>query len=111
VKAQRVRTLIARDFEAAFAKVDVVLSATSPTCAWKLGEKLEDPLAMYLMDVLTLPTNLAGLPGISVPAAKSSGGLPIGAQLLGRPFDEVTVLRVARALERERQLTDWRPSV
>ncbi|MBL8916192.1 MAG: Asp-tRNA(Asn)/Glu-tRNA(Gln) amidotransferase subunit GatA [Archangium sp.] len=111
VKAQRVRTLIARDFEAVFQKVDVVLSAASPACAWKLGEKLEDPLAMYLMDVLTLPTNLAGLPGISVPTAKSSAGLPIGAQLLGRPFDEVTVLRAARALERERSLSDWRPNV
>jgi aspartyl-tRNA(Asn)/glutamyl-tRNA(Gln) amidotransferase subunit A len=87
----------------------VVLSAASPTCAWKLGEKLEDPLAMYLMDVLTLPTNLAGLPGLSVPTAKSSAGLPIGAQFLGKPFDEATVLRVARALERERDCTEWRP--
>jgi aspartyl-tRNA(Asn)/glutamyl-tRNA(Gln) amidotransferase subunit A len=111
VKAQRVRTLIARDFEAAFQRVDVVLSAASPVCPWRLGEKLDDPLAMYLMDVLTLPTNLAGLPGISVPTAKSSNGLPIGAQLVGRPFDEVTVLRAARALERERTVSAWRPGV
>lgn len=109
VKAQRVRTLIRRDFDTAFGACDVVLSAASPTCAWKLGEKLEDPLAMYLMDVLTLPTNLAGLPGLSVPTARSSAGLPIGAQFLGRPFDEATLLRVARALERERDCTEWRP--
>ena len=110
VKAQKVRTLIRRDFEQAFASVDVVLSAASPTCAWKLGEKLDDPLSMYLMDVLTLPCNLAGLPGLSVPVARSSAGLPIGAQLLGRPFDEATLLRTARALERERDLWTWRPA-
>jgi aspartyl-tRNA(Asn)/glutamyl-tRNA(Gln) amidotransferase subunit A len=110
VKAQQVRTLIRRDFDEAFASVDVVLSAATPTCAWKLGEKLDDPLSMYLMDVLTLPCNLAGLPGLSVPVAKSSGGLPIGAQLLGKPFDEATVLRVARALERERDLVNWSPA-
>ncbi|MDP2273147.1 MAG: Asp-tRNA(Asn)/Glu-tRNA(Gln) amidotransferase subunit GatA [Archangium sp.] len=110
VKAQRVRTLIRRDFEEAFRDVDVILSAASPTCAWPLGEKLDDPLAMYLMDVLTLPCNLAGLPGLSVPTAKSSKGLPIGAQFLGRPFDEVTILRAARALERERDLCTWSPN-
>ncbi len=110
VKAQRVRTLIRRDFDEAFASVDVILSATSPTCAWPLGEKIDDPLAMYLMDVLTLPCSLAGLPGLSVPAAKSSKGLPIGAQLIGRPFDEATILRAARALERERDLVSWIPT-
>ena len=109
VKAQKVRTLIRRDFEQAFADVDVVLSAASPTCAWPLGEKLDDPLAMYLMDVLTLPTNLAGLPALSVPAAQSSARLPIGAQLIGKPFDETTILRAARTLERERTLVDWKP--
>ena len=111
VKAQQVRTVIRRDFDEAFADVDVVLSAASPTCAWLLGEKLDDPLAMYLMDVLTLPTNLAGLPGLSVPTAKSSGGLPIGAQLIGKPFDEATLLRAARALERERTLDAWSPAL
>ncbi|MGV3624092.1 MAG: Asp-tRNA(Asn)/Glu-tRNA(Gln) amidotransferase subunit GatA [Archangium sp.] len=111
VKAQQVRTLIRRDFESAFADVDVILSAASPTCAWKLGEKQNDPLAMYLMDVLTLPCNLAGLPGLSVPAAKSSAGLPIGAQLIGRAFDEVTLLRTARVIEASRLLVDWRPSL
>ncbi len=110
VKAQRVRTLIRRDFEDAFKDVDVILSAASPTCAWPLGEKLDDPLAMYLMDVLTLPCNLAGIPGISVPTAKSSKGLPIGAQFLGRSFDEVTILKAARALERERDLSTWSPT-
>ena len=110
VKAQRVRTLIRRDFDEAFRDVDVILSPATPTCAWPLGEKLDDPLAMYLMDVLTLPCNLAGLPGLSVPTAKSSGGLPIGAQFLGRPFDEVTILKAARALERERSLSTWSPS-
>ena len=109
VKAQRVRTLIRRDFDEAFREVDVILSPATPTCAWPLGEKLDDPLAMYLMDVLTLPCNLAGLPGLSVPTAKSSGGLPIGAQLRGKPFDEVTILRAARALERERSLSAWSP--
>ena len=110
VKAQRVRTLIRRDFDEVFREVDVILSPATPTCAWPLGEKLDDPLAMYLMDVLTLPCNLAGLPGLSVPTAKSSSGLPIGAQFLGRPFDEVTILRAARALERERSMTSWSPT-
>lgn len=111
VKAQQVRTLIRRDFDSAFADVDVILSAASPTPAWKLGDKQNDPLAMYLMDVLTLPCNLAGLPGLSVPAAKSSGGLPIGAQLIGRAFDEVSLLRTARVIEASRDLVNWRPSL
>ncbi|GMU61586.1 MAG: glutamyl-tRNA(Gln) amidotransferase subunit A [Myxococcaceae bacterium] len=101
VKAQQVRTLIRRDFEQAFEKVDLVLSATSPVPAWKLGEKVDDPLKMYLMDVLTLPCNLAGLPGVSVPAGFTKAGLPVGLQLMGRPFDEVTVLKAAGAFERE----------
>ncbi len=101
VKAQQVRTLIRRDFEQAFGVCDVVLSATSPVPAWKQGEKLDDPLALYLMDVLTIPCNLAGLPGVSVPMAPTSAGLPTGLQVLGRPFDEQTVLNVAHAWERE----------
>jgi aspartyl-tRNA(Asn)/glutamyl-tRNA(Gln) amidotransferase subunit A len=104
-KAQQVRTLIRRDFEAVFERVDVLLSATSPVLPWRLGEKLDDPLAMYLMDVLTLPCNLAGLPGLSLPCGVSSSGLPIGAQLLGRAFDEATVLRVAAALEADLALS------
>ncbi|MEW5743228.1 MAG: Asp-tRNA(Asn)/Glu-tRNA(Gln) amidotransferase subunit GatA [Myxococcota bacterium] len=109
VKAQQVRTLIRRDFEQAFEKVDVVLSATSPVPAWKLGEKVDDPLKMYLMDVLTLPCNLAGLPGVSAPAGFTKAGLPVGLQLLGRPFDEVTVLRAAAAFERETRHFERRP--
>jgi aspartyl-tRNA(Asn)/glutamyl-tRNA(Gln) amidotransferase subunit A len=101
VKAQQVRTLIRRDFEQAFTRCDVVLSATSPVPAWKQGEKLDDPLALYLMDVLTIPCNLAGLPGLSVPMAPTRDGLPTGLQVLGRPFDEQTVLDVALAWERE----------
>ncbi|MBM4778408.1 MAG: Asp-tRNA(Asn)/Glu-tRNA(Gln) amidotransferase subunit GatA [Archangiaceae bacterium] len=98
-KAQQVRTLITRDFEQAFQNVDVVLSATSPVLPWKLDEKLDDPLAMYLMDVLTLPCNLAGLPGLSMPCGVSSSGLPIGVQLLGKRFDEATLLCTAQSLE------------
>ncbi|MCC6336257.1 MAG: Asp-tRNA(Asn)/Glu-tRNA(Gln) amidotransferase subunit GatA [Myxococcales bacterium] len=101
VKAQQVRTLIRRDFEQAFEKVDLVLSATSPVPAWRLGEKVDDPLKMYLMDVLTLPCSLAGLPGVSVPAGFTKAGLPVGLQVMGRPFDEVTVLQAAAAFERE----------
>ncbi len=111
VKAQQVRTLIRRDFEDAFKQVDVILSPASPSCAWKLGEKSKDPLEMYLMDVLTLPCNLAGLPGLSVPAAKSTEGLPIGAQLIGRAFDEVTLLRTARVIEASRDLSTWSPAL
>ena len=101
VKAQQVRTLIREDFTQAFKTVDAILSPTSPMTAFKLGEKTEDPLAMYLVDVLTLPCSLAGLPGISIPAGFSRAGLPMGLQILGKPFDEATVLRVARAFERE----------
>ncbi len=111
VKAQQVRALIRRDFDEVFNEVDVVLSPASPVCAWKLGEKRDDPLSMYLMDVLTLPCSLAGLPGLSVPAAKSSAGLPIGAQLIGRAFDEATLLRCARVIESSTGLVDWRPSL
>src|SRR5205823_827739 len=84
LRAQKVRALIRREFEQAFAQVDVVLSPTSPTTAFKLGEKVNDPLAMYLDDVYTVPVNLAGLPGISVPCGFDTAGLPIGLQLIGR---------------------------
>jgi aspartyl-tRNA(Asn)/glutamyl-tRNA(Gln) amidotransferase subunit A len=102
-KAQRVRTLVRRDFEAAFARVDLIVAPTTPGVAFKLGEK-EDPLAMYLNDVFTIPVNLSGLPGLSVRCGFTLGGLPIGLQLIGRPFDEATVLRVGHAYE---QATDW----
>lgn len=100
-KAQSVRTLVCRDFEEAFRKVDVVLSPTSPVPAFKIGEKTHSPLEMYLMDVLTLPCSLAGLPGVSIPCGFTGKGLPIGLQLLGRPFDEAQLLTAARAFERE----------
>ena len=99
IKAQKVRTLIANDFKAAFDDVDVILTPTAPTAAFALGEKQEDPVAMYLNDVFTVPTSLAGLPGISVPAGLSKAGLPLGLQLIGRAFDEETLLRVADVME------------
>ena len=102
-QAQRVRTLVARDFKAAFERVDAVVAPTTPGVAFKVGEK-EDPLQMYLNDVFTVPVSLAGLPGISVPAGFTLQGLPIGVQVIGRAYDEPTVLRVAHAYE---QATDW----
>src|SRR2546430_3367109 len=99
LKAQKVRTLIARDFEEAFSKVDAIVTPTCPTAAFKLGEKAEDPLAMYLADIYTVTANLAGIPGISIPCGQTSGKLPIGLQILGRHFDEATILRVANAYE------------
>jgi aspartyl-tRNA(Asn)/glutamyl-tRNA(Gln) amidotransferase subunit A len=98
LRAQKVRTLIRRDFEQAFASCDVVATPTTPTPAFRLGEKTDDPLQMYLADIFTVPANLAGIPAISVPCGLATG-LPVGLQLLGRPFDEVTLLRAARAFE------------
>ncbi len=111
LKAQKVRTLIRRDFEEAFEAVDAILSPTSPVPAFRLGEKVDDPLAMYLMDVLTLPCNLAGLPGLSVPCGFTPSGLPIGLQILGKPFDEANVLRIGRAFERETEHYKRKPGV
>ena len=99
LKAQKVRALIARDFTRAFERVDVLLAPTAPTPAFAIGEKMDDPIAMYLNDVFTVPASLAGLPAISVPAGLSADGLPLGLQLIGRAFDEKTVLRAAAALE------------
>jgi aspartyl-tRNA(Asn)/glutamyl-tRNA(Gln) amidotransferase subunit A len=99
-KAQQVRALIAEDFRRAFTEVDLVASPTSPTPAFRLGEKSSDPMAMYLADVFTLSANLAGLPGISVPCGLTSGGLPVGLQLVGKPLDEATLIRAASAYER-----------
>ncbi len=100
LKAQRVRTLIARDFAVAFERVDCLLTPTAPSAAFAIGEKIDDPIAMYLNDVFTVPANLAGLPAISVPAGLSNDGLPLGLQVIGRAFDEATVLRVGEVLER-----------
>jgi aspartyl-tRNA(Asn)/glutamyl-tRNA(Gln) amidotransferase subunit A len=99
-QAQKVRTLIARDFAKAFETYDVLLSPTAPTTAFKLGEKLEDPLSMYLSDICTIPVNLAGIPAISVPCGIAKG-LPVGLQVMGKHFDEQTVLQVAQAFETE----------
>jgi aspartyl-tRNA(Asn)/glutamyl-tRNA(Gln) amidotransferase subunit A len=100
LKAQRVRTLLTRDFEDAFKKVDVIVGPTSPTPAFRLGEKVDDPLAMYLADIYTVTANLAGIPGISIPAGQSKEKLPIGMQIFGKHFDEATILRVAHAYEK-----------
>jgi aspartyl-tRNA(Asn)/glutamyl-tRNA(Gln) amidotransferase subunit A len=99
LKAARVRTLIARDFTQAFERVDCILTPITPSAAFAIGEKTDDPVAMYLNDVFTVPANLAGLPAISVPAGLSADGLPLGLQIIGRAFDEETVLRVASLLE------------
>jgi aspartyl-tRNA(Asn)/glutamyl-tRNA(Gln) amidotransferase subunit A len=118
LKAQQVRTLILRDYDRAFERVDAVAMPTSPTPAFKIGERMDDPLQMYLADVFTVSASLAGLPAISVPcgfvrspgastpgtASSGEGRLPIGLQLTGRRFDEATLLRIADAYERD---TNW----
>jgi aspartyl-tRNA(Asn)/glutamyl-tRNA(Gln) amidotransferase subunit A len=104
LRAQKVRTLVARDFTDAFTQCDVIASPVAPTTAFKIGEKTDDPIAMYLSDVFTIPVNLAGLPGMSVPCGMDSKGLPIGLQLIGKPWDEETLFRVAGAYE---ATTDW----
>ena len=103
-KAQAVRTLICQDFRTAFQDVDLIVTPVTPTPAFRLGEKSEDPLQMYLSDIYTISINLAGLPAISVPCGFSKAGLPIGVQLIGRPFEEETLLRAAHAYE---QSTQW----
>jgi aspartyl-tRNA(Asn)/glutamyl-tRNA(Gln) amidotransferase subunit A len=102
LKAQKVRTLLTRDFDEAFKKVDVIAAPTAPTAAFRLGEKVNDPLAMYLADIYTVTANLAGIPGISVPCGENHEKLPIGLQLFGKHFDEATILRVAHAYEQMR---------
>jgi aspartyl-tRNA(Asn)/glutamyl-tRNA(Gln) amidotransferase subunit A len=102
-QAQKVRTLVAQDFQRVFAQVDVVVAPTTPNLAFKHGEK-EDPLSMYLNDIFAVPANMAGLPALSVPCGFSAGGLPIGLQLIGRPFDEGRLLSVAHAYQ---QATPW----
>jgi aspartyl-tRNA(Asn)/glutamyl-tRNA(Gln) amidotransferase subunit A len=103
-KAQQVRTLIQADYEAAFARVDVVATPTTPTAAFRLGEKVNDPLQMYLADVFTVSANLTGLPAISIPCGFTPEQLPVGLQLTGRMFEETTLLHVGEAYERE---TGW----
>ncbi len=105
IRAQRVRALIARDFTEAFKQVDVMLTPTAPSAAFAVDEKADDPIAMYLNDVFTVTVNLSGLPGISVPAGLSADGLPLGLQLIGKAFDEETVLRTAQAVEQAAKFT------
>ncbi|ABF39506.1 aspartyl/glutamyl-tRNA(Asn/Gln) amidotransferase subunit A [Candidatus Koribacter versatilis Ellin345] len=99
LKAQKVRTLLAQDFDEAFAKVDAIVTPTTPTPAFKLGEKADDPLAMYLADIFTVTADLVGIPGISVPCGSSKDGLPIGLQVFAKHFQEATMIRVAHAVE------------
>ena len=104
LKAQKVRTLIKQDFDEAFKKCDVIVTPAAPTAAFRLGEKIQDPLQMYLSDICTIPINLAGLPALSLPCGFDKDGMPIGIQLIGKHFDEPTILRVAHQYE---QSTPW----
>jgi aspartyl-tRNA(Asn)/glutamyl-tRNA(Gln) amidotransferase subunit A len=109
VKAQKVRSLITKDFNDAFgSSCDVIVAPTTPTPPFKIGEKVSDPLQMYLNDIFTIPVNLAGLPGMVVPCGASSTGLPIGLQLIGKHWDEETLFTVASAYE---NATDWHTKV
>ena len=111
LRAQKTRTLIRNDFEKAFERVDAILTPTSPTPAFKFGEKSEDPISMYLSDIYTISTNLAGLPGISVPCGFSENGLPIGMQLIGQAFEEEKLLAIAHAYDRELQYGRKQPNL
>ncbi len=105
LRAQKIRALIAQDFAEAYKKVDVILTPTTPGSAFKIGEKQDDPLKMYLEDVFTVPVNLAGLPGMSVPSSLDDKGLPLGLQLIGKPFDEETLFKVGHVLEKAAKFT------
>ena len=111
LRAQKVRTLIRRDFEAAFEKVDVIMTPTSPTTAFKIGEKTSDPLSMYLSDICTINVNLAGLPGISVPCGFSDAGLPVGLQMIGKAFDERNLLSFAASYEAAHEWASRHPTL
>ncbi len=104
LRALKVRTLIKRDFDEAFKRCDCILTPTSPTAAFKVGEKRDDPLSMYLSDIFTISANLAGLPAISIPCGFTKNNLPVGMQLIGKPFDEGTLFRIAYTYEKN---TDW----
>ncbi len=111
LKGQKVRTLIRQDFEKAFKEVDLILTPTAPTAAFKIGEKSSDPLAMYLSDIFTIPVNLAGVPAVSIPCGFTSKNLPIGMQLIAQPFDEETLFRAAYTFEQETEVYKKRPSL
>ncbi|WP_134699724.1 Asp-tRNA(Asn)/Glu-tRNA(Gln) amidotransferase subunit GatA [Ammoniphilus sp. YIM 78166] len=110
-KAQKVRTLIKQDFDQLFAKYDVIIGPTAPTTAFKIGEKTADPLTMYLNDICTIPVSLAGIPAISVPCGLASNGMPVGLQIMGKHFDEATILRVAHAFEQNTEHHKARPKL
>lgn len=99
LKAQKARALIKQDFEKAFEKVDFIISPTSPTTAFKIGEKSRDPLSMYLCDIFTAPINLTGLPAISLPSGIDRNNLPIGLQIIGKPFEENRILGISKLFE------------
>ena len=111
LKAQKVRRLIKNDFDEAYKKVDAILTPSTPSSAFKIGEKLNDPVSMYLNDIFTVPINLAGLPAISIPAGHDKKGYPLGLQVIGKAFDEQSILNIAFALEKnisfKNNITDW----
>ena len=111
LKAQKVRQLIKKDFDDAFSKVDAILTPSTPSSAFKIGEKTNDPVSMYLKDIFTVPINLAGLPGISIPAGKDKNNYPLGLQVIGKPFDEQNILNISYALEDKinfkNDISDW----
>jgi len=109
LKALKVRTLIKQDFDRAFAKYDIIITPTAPGVAFKLGE-VEDPLTMYMNDICTIPINLAGVPGLSMPCGFAHG-MPVGMQLIGKPFDEGTMLRIAYAYEQNSGLEKKKPQL
>ncbi|HEX5464994.1 MAG TPA: amidase, partial [Burkholderiales bacterium] len=104
LKAQKVRRLIAQDFSEAFTQCDLIMGPTAPTAAFRLGERVADPVQMYLSDIYTIAVNLAGLPGMSIPAGFDSAGLPVGLQIIGNYFDEARMLNVAHRFQ---MATDW----
>ena len=111
LKAQKVRQLIKKDFDEAYNKVDAILTPSTPSSAFKIGEKTDDPVSMYLNDIFTVPVNLAGLPGISIPAGLDKRGYPLGLQIIGKPFDEQSILNIAYAMEEKinfkNKISDW----
>jgi len=111
LQGQKVRTLVRQDFEKAFKEVDLLLGPTSPTAAFKIGEKTQDPLSMYLSDILTIPANLSGIPAISIPCGMTSAGLPIGLQLMAAPFEEARIFTAAHTLEQEIGIYKQRPDL
>ena len=101
IKAQKVRQLIKNDFDQSFKKVDAILTPSTPSAAFKIGEKKDDPISMYLNDIFTVPVNLAGIPAISIPAGTDSNNYPLGLQLIGKPLDEQKLLNIAYAVEKK----------